>query len=197
MKNILFTSLLLLALASTSLMAQTNNDPNSFEKDLPEFLASVDLTQDIDLVFFQIWQTPIFEKLVNSEKRLISVMTGSMKLLKISLNTSVLEGEGTYKNEDLQELYDRLTMAGRASVNEALMASAELEEHQLLFLEKALERTENLDAILLYDQLRMISKKNLRTIAGELLNDGITYRPVVMSDEYFDNHVMSEARPVF
>lgn len=196
MKKFTITLLLLFGWAMGSINAQ-NNNTYTVNEDLTYYLAMVDLTADINAGFETAWQLPLFKKVTNSENRMVSLIRERMKIMNIPVNEAILKESGVYGERGLQKLYDELIPKGAESINEAMLASAELEEHQLLFLEKALERTENLDVILLYDQLRMISKKNLRSIAAQLLNEGVTYRPVVMSEEYFDNHVMSDRGPVF
>lgn len=194
MKNILITLLLIAGGAIFSLQAQRENTPAD---DLPELLAQVDLNKDVNTTFYEVWQVPIFEELAKTESRVITILTGTMKVMRLPVETTFLHQVGTYNHRGLQKLNDRLVVAGSNSMSEALMASAELEEHQILFLEKALEHTEDLDVILLYDRIRSISKDNLRDIAAELQKEGITYRPAVMSDQYFDMQVMVETAPVF
>lgn len=197
MKNVLITLMLMSGLFTMPAGAQNIEETNALKDDLANYLVMVDLTRDVDNLFFEIWQLPVLEKLTKNENRMIMILTNKMKGVQAPIDVDALQSEGTYTNGKLQAIYDRMTAAGRADQSEALMASAELEEHQLLFLEKALERTEDLNAILLFDQMRMISKSNLRMIAAELLQEGVTYRPIVMSDQYYDNQVMTEAAPVF
>ena len=194
MKNILFTLLLLGSGTIFSLQAQIEITP---AEDLPDLLAQVDLTKDVNTTFFEVWQLPIFEELAKTEARVITILTGTMKVMKLPVETTFLHQVGTYNHKGLQKLNDRLVVSGSSSKTEALMASAELEEHQILFLEKALEHTEDVDVILLYDRIRSISKDNLRDIVAELFKEGVAYRPVAMSDQYFDMQVMIEAAPVF
>jgi len=194
MKNILVALLLLAGGAVFSLRAQIESSPAD---DLPNLLAQVDLTKDVNTTFYEVWQVPIFEELANTESRVITILTGTMKVMKLPVETTFLHQIGTYNHRGLQKLNDRLVLAGSNAKAEALVASAELEEHQILFLENALENTEDLDVILLYDRIRSISKDNLRDIVAELQKEGITYRPIVMSDKYFDMQVILETAPVF
>ncbi|MCB0664909.1 MAG: DUF2202 domain-containing protein [Saprospiraceae bacterium] len=196
MKNIIVTLLLLLVWAMGTISAQDNNS-YTIDEDLSHYYAMVDLTADVNTGLNTAWQLPIFEKITNSENRMIVLISERMRIMNIAENEAILKESGVYADKGLQKLYDKLIPQGAESLNNALLAAAELEENQLLFLEKALERTENLDVILLYDQLRMISKKNLRSIAAQLQNEGVTYRPIVMSDEYFENQVMSDRGPIF
>ncbi|MCB0687268.1 MAG: DUF2202 domain-containing protein, partial [Saprospiraceae bacterium] len=169
MKNVLITLMLMSGLFTMPAGAQNIEETNALKDDLANYLVMVDLTRDVDNLFFEIWQLPVLEKLTKNENRMIMILTNKMKGVQAPIDVDALQSEGTYTNGKLQAIYDRMTAAGRADQSEALMASAELEEHQLLFLEKALERTEDLNAILLFDQMRMISKSNLRMIAAELL----------------------------
>ena len=184
----------MLALFLMPLQAQ---ETDAMHEDVPYYLTQVTLTKDLNVKFFEVWQVPLFEELAKCDSRIIKIMYVSMKNLKIPVDNAAMENPGVYEDEKLQTLYDRLMEEASASSIDALKASAEMEERQLLFLETALMRSENIEAILLYDRFRIMSKSNLRTIAGVLLDEGITYRPVVMSNDYFDNQVMSQAQPVF
>jgi hypothetical protein len=191
MKKLWIIFIAILSLSVTQLLSQTAKVTEDENQDLYFLLANNDLLKDVNATFSEIWKNQVFEHELSDRNRMDMFVRKNMTALGIPVEkTDLGDPRGLFEDESLQQLYDNLTATGSQSVVHALQAAGELEERMIIFLEKALSRTENLEVILLYDRLRAVSKTNLRVISEELLTAGINYRPKVMSDQYFDNNVM-------
>lgn len=191
MKKLSIIFIAIFSLSVTQLLSQSAKVNEDENQDLYYLLTYNDLVKDASIAFSEIWKNQVFTDEVSDRNRMDMFLRKNMIGLGLTVEkTDLGDPQGIFEDQSLQTIYDNLTGAGSQSVIHALQASAELEERMIIFLEKALSRTENLDIILLYDRLRAVSKANLRIISEELKVAGINYRPKVMSDLYFDNNVM-------
>ena len=96
------------------------------------------LARDVYLALYDIWGLPLFQNIANSEQ----THTDSVENLLISFNIPDPADDspmGVFVNEDLQSLYDELTILGGQSLADALKVGAAIEEIDILDLEAALD----------------------------------------------------------
>ena len=92
-----------------------------------------------------------------------------------------------FSNESLQVLYDDLVARGSASVEQALMVGASVEEIDILDLDRSMAKTDREDILLVYSNLRRGSENHLRAFVNNLERQGVKYSPQYLSFEEYDN----------
>ena len=88
---------------------------------------------------------------------------------------------GMFANATLQQLYLDLLQQGTPSLVEALQVGAQIEELDIVDIQKALETVDNQDIRLVYDSLMKGSRNHLRSFAKTLAQQGATYTPQYLS----------------
>lgn len=147
------------------------------------------VARDLYLAFYDDWGLNPFNNIASSEQ---SHMDALLVLIdRYELTDPVLGGQGTFNDPDLQELYDVLLAAGEPSSLEALKVGALVEETDIVDLQVAVDRTDNDDITLVYENLMKGSRNHLRSYYDQLLNKGFTYVPTVLSQDEFDAIVNS------
>ena len=96
-----------------------------------------------------------------------------------------MEGEDRwapqFANATLQQLYLDLLQQGTPSLVEALQVGAQIEELDIVDIQKALETVDNQDIRLVYDSLMKGSRNHLRSFVMTLTQQGTTYTPQYLS----------------
>ena len=87
---------------------------------------------------------------------------------------------GMFANPDLQALHDALVTQGAGSLVQALQVGALVEEIDIMDLQHDLAFVDNEDIRMVYLNLLKGSRNHLRSFAGALRAQGITYAPQVM-----------------
>jgi hypothetical protein len=99
---------------------------------------------------------------------------------------------GEFANEELQALNDQLVEQGSRSLVDALEVGAAIEEIDILDLEQYIAQTDKADIRSVYDNLTRGSRNHLRAFVSSLERQGVTYRPVYMSIEQFEDILSSD-----
>lgn len=132
----------------------------------------------------------VFDNIANSE----STHTEAVKSLidRYQLTDPVgSNDEGVFSDPVLQGLYDALIAQGSASLVDALLVGAAIEEIDIIDIEsRKLEIVDNEDIVLVYDNLIKGSRNHLRAFVSNLENQGIQYTPQYL-DQKFYNDVIS------
>ena len=135
---------------------------------------------------------PIFNNISKSEQR----HTDAIKVLldKYELEDPVKEDiKGSFKNKELQALYDKLIEQGSDKVA-ALKVGALIEETDILDLEKELtENVDNQDISTVYNNLLRGSHNHLRAFVNVLKINGFAYEPILLSQESFDSIIQKSS----
>ncbi len=147
------------------------------------------LARDVYIYLYDIYTLPIFNNIPKSEQR-------HMDAIKVLLDKYKLEDPvandvpGTFKNQDLQELYDQLIEAGKVNRVEALKVGALIEETDILDLEEQInEKIDNQDITKVYTSLLNGSYHHLKAFTRVLKMNGVIYEPVLMEKEAFESIV--------
>ncbi|MGV6859634.1 MAG: DUF2202 domain-containing protein [bacterium] len=129
----------------------------------------------------------VFDNIANSE----STHTEAVKSLidRYQLTDPVgSNDEGVFSDPVLQGLYDALIAQGSASLVDALLVGAAIEEIDIIDIEsRKLEIVDNEDIVLVYDNLIKGSRNHLRAFVSNLENQGIQYTP-----QYLDQKVYND-----
>ena len=99
---------------------------------------------------------------------------------------------GVFQDPALQGLYDVLVARGSATLIDALMVGAEIEEIDLIDIEERLvDVSENDDIVLVYENLMKGSRNHLRAFVRALEQQNVTYQPQHLSQSVYDDIINS------
>lgn len=138
------------------------------------------LARDLYTFFYSLWQAPVFQAVVAAEERHMSSVAAALDRHGLP---RLPETPGTFQNEELQSLYDRLAAQGARSLTDALLAAAYVEELDIEDLSQALTRTAAPDLVQVYQNLARGSRNHLRLFAGYLGAMGVSYTPQVLEPQ--------------
>lgn len=142
------------------------------------------LARDTYLSLHEQWGLRVFRQIAKAETNhmaAIGVMIDKYELVDPVGDNPL----GVFTNPELQSLYEDLSVAGSASLIGALQVGAAIEDVDIYDLQRALERTNNKDLQIVYQNLMKGSRNHLRAFVKLLDRYGETYEPVYLSpDEY-------------
>lgn len=157
---------------------------------LPFMREEEKLARDVYNFLYNKWGSLIFKNIAASEQTHMDAVLHL--LVKYNLPDPVgSNGPGVFTNPVFQTLYTQLTAMGSVSVLEAMKVGLTIEDLDIFDLQKALEKVDNQDIILVYSNLMKGSRNHLRSFYGELLALGGTYTAQYISQAEFDAIVNS------
>ena len=171
-------------LAQRLMELPAQNVGNREETDLVFMREEEKLARDVYLTLYEEWELSIFRRIARAERQ-------HMALTRVILDKYGVEdpvgdsGLGVFADAGLQALYEQLTASGRASVEGALLVGAAIEDLDISDLRRALERANNQDLAMLYQNLMKGSRNHLRAFTRALERHGVEYEPVHLSPEEY------------
>jgi len=148
------------------------------------------LARDVYLDMFDIWGLQIFANIADSEQtHTDAVLWLSQKYKLADPAEDKLPGE--FSDPALQGLYDLLLAQGTASLMDALIVGATIEDLDIFDLHRQLALTDNQDITVVFENLQKGSRNHLRAFFGNLENMNIVYTPVYISQQEYDEIVNS------
>ena len=140
--------------------------------------------------FYSLYNIPVFNNISNSETT--HTLTVKCLLDKYGIaDPAEAHQTGVFQNPDIQALYNSLTSQGSQSFLEALIAGITIEDLDIYDLETCMLDVDNTDISLVFSNLTKGSRNHMRAFNGHLSNQGHTYTPQYISQEYFDEIVNS------
>jgi len=137
------------------------------------------LARDVYKTLYKQWKAPVFSSISRSEQKHMDVMAA--KLAAYDLPDPVVDNAvGSFVNSDLANLYAVLIAQGQASLLDALLVGALIEEVDIVDLQKAIARTTHPDLIMSYENLMRASRNHLRAFAGQIESLGVPYEAQLM-----------------
>jgi len=147
------------------------------------------LAHDVYTVLYEKWGSQVFSRISIAEDR---HMNAVITLLKYYDSADTLVGDpGVFSNAEIQALYNELIIKGSASVEEAMMTGALIEEMDIKDLTEALGVVTNENIVRVFENLRKGSRNHLRAFYHQLTKLGLVYTPVYLSQEEYDAIVNS------
>lgn len=147
------------------------------------------LAHDVYVAMYDKWGSMIFSNISFAEEKHLNAI---IRLLEYYGLTYVQVGEpGVFTIEKFQTLYNELIAAGSVSVEEAFKTGVLIEEMDIKDLTEALEVVTNDNIVIVFENLLKASCNHLRAFNRELTKLGITYVPVYISQEDFDQFINS------
>ena len=146
------------------------------------------MAMDIYAYFYEKYQIPIFNNIAKSESKHTSAV---LRLINyFGLKDPALEPTAEYSNEEIQNLYTKLTSEGN-TIENALSTGAFIEEYDIADLKKLIAETQNADIKLVYANLLRDSENHIKAFAKQLKFRGIEYVPQILSQEEY-NSIINE-----
>ena len=144
------------------------------------------LARDVYIYLFAQWDLKIFDNISNSEQTHTDAILTLLD--RYNINDPVGDNaEGVFVNTSLQDLYDALLASGSASLIDALLVGAAIEEIDIIDIQNLVDALEgNEDLALVYDFLIKGSYNHLRAFVSNLENQGVTYQPQYLSQDVYD-----------
>jgi hypothetical protein len=140
------------------------------------------LARDIYQTMDALWPDRIFHRIALSEQRHMNAI--EVLLDRYELEDPVADkGIGEFSSGEMQSLYQDLAAMGQWSHMDALKVGAMIEDLDLYDLEEALERTDNEDIKMVYENLMHGSENHMRAFVGRLRMLGEDYEPRYISSE--------------
>lgn len=144
------------------------------------------LARDVYTYLFTRWNVAVFDNISNSEQ----THTDAILTLLDRYNVTDPVGnnaESVFVDSTLQNLYDTLVAQGSASLIDALIVGAAIEEIDLIDIQNLVDLLEgNADIALVYENLMKGSRNHLRAFVGNLEANGVIYQPRYLSQDEYD-----------
>ena len=144
------------------------------------------LARDVYIYLYETWGQKTFDNIAVSEQAHTDAM---LELLyKYGIDDPVGDNpEGVFVDQNLQGLYDTLIATGSASLIDALLVGAAIEEIDLIDIKHLVDELDGNDDIrLVYENLIAGSENHLRAFVRALEQQGIIYTPGHLSQEEYD-----------
>ncbi len=149
------------------------------------------LARDVYQKLYEIWGQQIFSNIAKSE----STHTAAIKSLleKYNITDPMTTDEmGIFENQELQTLYDNLVNQGSTSLVAALKVGATIEDLDIKDLQELNNISDNQDISAVYDNLEKGSRNHLRSFVKLIENNGETYEPQYITQDYYDSIISSD-----
>ena len=148
------------------------------------------LARDVYLDMYDIWGTQIFTNIADSEQtHTDAVLRLIQKYNLADPAADTLRGE--FINATLLGLYDLLFAQGSASLIDALIVGATIEDLDIYDLQRQLVDVDNQDVTVVFENLLTGSRNHLRAFYARLDAMNITYTPIYISQLEYDEIVNS------
>jgi hypothetical protein len=144
------------------------------------------LAHDVYSVLAQQYEIPVFRNIAKSEMRHTTAVAGLLERYGIE-DPAAEHTPGTFRNPELQSLYNELTRQGSSSFGEAIKVGLQIEDMDIADLERALEEAvDNEDIVLVYSNLLRGSKNHMKAFWFHAARNSIDWAPVHIPREAFD-----------
>jgi hypothetical protein len=144
------------------------------------------LARDVYIAMYALGYSKVFDNISNSEQ------THTDAILTLLNRYAIPDpvgdnAEGVFVDPVLQDLYDALIVLGSPSQIEALFVGAEIEEIDILDIQKYIDEVEgNSDIVVVYENLMKGSRNHLRAFVKNLAKRGVDYAPKHLTQEVYD-----------
>ncbi len=147
------------------------------------------LARDVYMYAYTKYQTAIFNDISQSEQK---HMDAVLKMLnKYGVTDSASAQIGVFNNQELQSLYNNLTIQVNISLIDALKVGATIEDLDINDIDDFIVNTSKQDLLKVYGNLTCGSKNHIRSFTGQLSSNSSAYTPQFISLEEY-NSILSE-----
>lgn len=142
------------------------------------------LARDVYTTLGNIWGAKVFSNISASEQ----THTDAVKVLLTRYDIAdpvTNDTVGVFTSKAMQELYNTLTTKGKASLVDALIVGATVEDLDIRDLETLKKETTKEDVLITYNNLQKGSRNHMRAFVKNIQANGGSYTPQYIShDEY-------------
>jgi hypothetical protein len=144
------------------------------------------LAHDVYVALHGLWGAQVFANIAESETEHTEAVRRLIEAHGLE-DPAAGNPPGVFENTDLQAMYDKLVAMGRVSLNDALAVGCLIEEKDIQDInDKKAEVLDEPDIVQVYDHLLCGSRNHLRAFNSNLLNQGVTYVPQVLTQAEWD-----------
>lgn len=183
-------SFLVIFCANSSYSQYTEEEKNGLQYTFEEEKAAFDFYS----AMFEKYSEKVFQNVMSAEKTHQEHVLNLMNELGIDPGSANLPA-GEFSQKEVKALYDEMMTIGGYSFTDALRASARYEEKDIDDLRSYLSKAENEKIKTVYGCLDNASQNHLRSFVKKLKNEGINYKPVILSQEAYDQIISSTNQP--
>ena len=189
------------ATTSTELPTETEDDSTSVDDQavqlsedelagLQRMREEEQLAHDVYTTLGDMWGLRIFENIASSERTHIDAARDVFDQYDL-VDPAAGNELGTFRNPQIEELYDQLVADGNASLTAALEVGALIEELDISDLRERAAATDNADLTTLYAQLERGSRNHLRAFTSQLELRDVVYEPTYLDVAAYEEIVTS------
>jgi hypothetical protein len=143
------------------------------------------LAHDVYSALFGLWGAQVFSQIALSETTHTEAILAL--LVKYGLpDPAAGKAPGEFEDPALQSLYNTLIALGKTSLIAALKVGALIEETDIRDIHEKQAATDAIDILNVYSSLLCGSRNHLRAFNGQLLAQGVTYVPQVITQTEWD-----------
>ena len=143
------------------------------------------LAHDVYVALFDVWGANVFSQIALSETTHTETILALLTKYGIA-DPAAGKAPGVFEDAALQTLYNTLITMGQPSLIEALKVGALIEETDIHDINVRKAITDEADILQVYTSLLCGSRNHLRAFNGQLLNQGVTYVPQVITQAEWD-----------
>ncbi len=142
------------------------------------------LARDVYTTLGALWGVKIFSNIASSEQTHADAM--KVLLTQYAISDPVTDDTvGVFHSEAMQELYDTFIASGKASLAQALVVGATIEDLDIYDLEQLKNETSKEDILITYNVLQKGSRNHLRAFVRNLQAQGAVYTPQYISQKEY------------
>lgn len=142
------------------------------------------LARDVYTTLGNIWGTRIFSNISASEQTHADAI--KVLLTRYGIKDPVtVDTVGVFTSKNMQELYNTLTTKGKASLADALVVGATIEDLDIRDLENLKKETTKEDILITYNNLQKGSRNHMRAFVKNIQANGGSYTPQYISQSEY------------
>ncbi len=150
------------------------------------------LARDVYLTLYEVWGSQVFLNISGSEQTHMDAVKTLID--KYGLTDPMTSNDrGVFSDSKLKELYDSLVAKGKESITEAFKVGATIEDLDIYDLDEAIVKSDNMDVVFVFENLRKGSENHMRAFVSQLERYGLSYTPQYISQEEYETIISSES----
>ena len=142
------------------------------------------LARDVYLYLYDVWGTNIFTNISDAEQTHMDAVLRLIQKYDLA-DPAQSTLPGIFTDPMLQGLYDSLTAQGSASLIDAYLVGATIEDLDIYDLQRLLLLIDNEDITVVFDNLEKGSRNHMRAFSARLADLNVVYTPVYISEEEY------------
>ena len=142
---------------------------------------------DVYMYLYEKYDNIVFKNIALNEKDHMMKIKELINTYNLNDPVSGTEDQrGVFENKKMKALYDEMIMAGNYGVVDAMRAAARFEETDIQDLLNYIAVTSDPTVLAVYQILESGSEDHLRALVKYIREEGISYKPSVLSKEEYD-----------